>query len=156
MNTSRQPEIVAVDPDQYLVVRTDTVLRARLEATFILCFYDAVQESGAVVHLRSGPAGRALDADLTDTTLSSDLLLIDRCLEQLRVATPRAQHWQARIVAQVADGTGAHARFNGIRELLTGFLEDSGVTLVSCEIVTPGSQFAYFRPTLGKAWVSSA
>ena len=65
-----------VEPDHFDVVTTDVVLVARLESTFALCLYDAVLESGALIHLRVGPPGRVQDPNLTDTTLSTDLLLL--------------------------------------------------------------------------------
>ena len=62
---------VRVEPDHFDVVNRDVVLVARLESTFALCLYDAVLESGALVHLRVGPPGRVQDPELTDTTLST-------------------------------------------------------------------------------------
>jgi len=85
------PEI-KVEPDHFDVVTKDVVLVARLESTFALCLYDAVLESGALVHLRVGPPGRVQDPELTDTSLSTDLLLLDRCFIELRKSEPRAQH----------------------------------------------------------------
>jgi chemotaxis receptor (MCP) glutamine deamidase CheD len=89
---------IRVDPDHFDVVTRDVVLVAQLDSTFALCLYDAVLESGALVHLRVGPPGRVQDPELTDTTLSTDLLLLDRCFEELRKSEPRAQHWQAKVV----------------------------------------------------------
>jgi chemotaxis receptor (MCP) glutamine deamidase CheD len=149
------PPSILVEPDHYLVAGGSSQLTAQLAATFVLCFYDAVHEAGAMVHLRSGPPGRAHDAELTDTTLSSDLLLIDRCLEELRAATPRAQHWQARLLAQVDTAASTRARFDGMRELLTAFLNDAGVTLVSCDILDVAGAHVRFDPVMGKAWVAT-
>ena len=154
MSQLPEPRSTRVEPDHFEVALDDTVFDALLDSTFVICFYDAVQDTGALVHLRSGPPGRAQDANLTDTTLSSDLLLIDRCLEQLRHTAPRAQHWQARLLAHVVPSSGAQARFQGIRELLEGFLLDSGVTLVSCDISATAGQQLCFRPAMGKAWIS--
>jgi chemotaxis receptor (MCP) glutamine deamidase CheD len=148
------PSIV-VEPDHYLVSQDSTPMTAQLSATFVVCFYDAVHEAGAMVHLRSGPPGRAHDAELTDTTLSSDLLLIDRCIEELRAATPKAQHWQARLLAQVDTAPGARARFEGMRDLLTAFLGDAGVTLISCDILDEPGARVRFDPVMGKAWIAT-
>ena len=54
--------------------------------------------------------------NLTDTTLSTDLLLLDRCFIELRKSEPRAQHWQAKVVGQVQDLPGARERFDGVAE----------------------------------------
>ncbi len=83
MSEAPVPEI-RVDPDHFDVVTRDVVLVAELNSTFALCLYDAVLESGALIHLRIGPPGRVQDPELTDTTLSTDLLLLDRCFVELR------------------------------------------------------------------------
>jgi len=149
------PPSIVVEPDHFQVSRDNSPLTAQLSATFVVCFYDAVHEASAMVHLRSGPPGRAHDAELTDTTLSSDLLLIDRCLDELRDAAPRAQHWQARLLAQVDSAPAARARFDGMRDLLSAFLNDAGVTLVSCDILDGADARVRFDPVMGKAWVAT-
>ena len=100
---------------------------------FALCLYDAVLESGALIHLRVAPPGRVQDPNLTDTTLSTDLLLLDRCFVELRKSEPRAQHWQAKVVGQVQDLPGARERFDGVQSFLSAFLADANVKLVSCD-----------------------
>ena len=142
------PEI-QVEPDHFEVVTRDIVLVARLESTFALCLYDAVLESGALVHLRVGPPGRVQDPEVTDTTLSTDLLLLDRCFADLRKSEPRAQHWQAKVIAQVQDSPGARERFDGVQSFLTAFLDDSDVKLVSCEMHVEQVRMLRFRPSMG-------
>ncbi len=116
------PEI-RVDPDHFDVVNRDVVLVAELDSTFALCLYDAVLESGALVHLRVGPPGRVQDPELTDTTLSTDLLLLDRCFVELRKSEPRAQHWQAKVVGQVQDSAGRARTIRRRAELPVGVSE---------------------------------
>jgi chemotaxis receptor (MCP) glutamine deamidase CheD len=140
---------IRVEPDHFDVVTRDVVLVAQLESTFALCLYDAVLESGALVHLRVGPPGRVQDPELTDTTLSTDLLLLDRCFIELRKAEPRAQHWQAKVVGQVQDLPGARERFDGVRGFLTAFLNDTDVKLVSCDTFVDHVQLLRFRPAMG-------
>jgi chemotaxis receptor (MCP) glutamine deamidase CheD len=140
---------VRVDPDHFDVVNRDVVLVAQLESTFALCLYDAVLESGALIHMRVGPPGRVQDPELTDTTLSTDLLLLDRCLADLRKIEPRAQHWQAKIVGQVQNTPGARERFDGVRSFLSAFLADTNVKLVSCEVHVEQAHVLRFRPAMG-------
>ena len=71
-----------------------------------MCVYDAKVEAGALLHLRS-IVRTAKPIDVTDTTLATELLLLDRCLESLREAAPTARHLQARIVVHVADAPQA-------------------------------------------------
>lgn len=140
---------IRVDPDHFDVVTTDVVLVAQLESTFALCLYDAVLESGALIHLRVGPPGRVQEPDLTDTTLSTDLLLLDRCFIELRKVEPRAQHWQAKVVGQVQDSPGARERFDGVQSFLSAFLSDTNVKLVSCDTHVDHVQLLRFRPAMG-------
>jgi chemotaxis receptor (MCP) glutamine deamidase CheD len=142
------PEI-RVEPDHFDVVTRDVVLVAQLDSTFALCLYDAVLESGALVHLRVGPPGRVQDPELTDTTLSTDLLLLDRCFGELRKSEPRAQHWQAKVVGQVQDSPGARERFDGVQSFLSAFLSDTNVKLVSCDTHVNRVQLLRFRPAMG-------
>ncbi len=142
------PEI-RVDPDHFDVVNRDVVLVAELDSTFALCLYDAVLESGALVHLRVGPPGRVQDPELTDTTLSTDLLLLDRCFVELRKSEPRAQHWQAKVVGQVQDLPGARQRFDGVQSFLSAFLNDTNVKLISCDTHVDHVQLLKFRPAMG-------
>jgi chemotaxis receptor (MCP) glutamine deamidase CheD len=143
------PEI-RVEPDHFDVVTRDVVLVAQLESTFALCLYDAVLESGALVHLRVGPPGRVQDPELTDTTLSTDLLLLDRCFADLRENEPRAQHWQAKVVGQVQDTAGARKRFDGVCSFLSAFLNDAKVKLISCDTHVEHVQLLRFRPAMGQ------
>ncbi len=147
---STVPELI-VQPDQFLVSVTDVVLQARLDATFIVCIYDAVEEAGGLVHLRSSPPGRAPTMELTDTTLSSDLLLIDRCLESLRNAMPRAQHWHSRFLAHAA--TSQHP-LQAIREILADVLQDAGVQTVSSQVLDGAASTVRFRPFMGEITIT--
>ena len=153
MQDGQAQTATAVAPDQYLVVVDEQLLAAHLNSSFVVCFYDAVHEAGGMVHLRNAPAGKARDAALTDTTLSSDLMLIDHCLAELRVLAPKAKYLQARILAQVDASDHARARFEGMREVLEAFLSDADVKLVSCDLLSVDGQQMRFDPMMGKAWV---
>jgi len=142
------PEI-RVEPDNFDVVTSDVVLVAELNSTFALCLYDAVLESGALVHMRVGPPGRVQEPELTDTTLSTDLLLLDRCFVELRKVEPRAQHWQAKVVGQVQDSPGARERFDGVQSFLSAFLNDTKVKLVSSDTHLDRVHLLRFRPAMG-------
>jgi chemotaxis receptor (MCP) glutamine deamidase CheD len=90
------------------------------------------------------------DPGLTDTTLSTDLLLLDRCFSELRKAEPRAQHWQAKVAGQVQDTPGGRERFDGVIAFLTAFLNDTNVKLVSSDTHVDHVQLLRFRPAMGQ------
>ena len=64
------------------------------------------EEAGALLHLR-GIVRTAKPIDVTDSTLATELLLLDRCLASLREAAPAARHLQARMVVHLADSPQA-------------------------------------------------
>ena len=69
-----------VPVDQFEIARNDLLLCAQLQASFALCLYDEVQEGGALLHMQIGRPGRVADPELTDNTLSTNLLLLDKCI----------------------------------------------------------------------------
>lgn len=143
------PPEVSVPVDTYVVVREDRILRARLSGSFALCISDEVQESGALVHVQAGKPGRVgNNPDLTDNTLSTDLLLLDRCLAELREAEPRARHWQARFVAHADPHAGGFDRLSALQAFIEVYLEDTGVRLTSTVTHDGAERQLTFRPAL--------
>jgi hypothetical protein len=141
------PTDVAVD--SFAIARQDQVLRARLHGSFALCISDEVLESGALVHVRAGRPGRVnSNPDLTDNTLSTDLLLLDRCMAELRQAEPRARHWQARFVAHADPDSGGFDRLTALQAFIEAYLEDTGVRLTSAVTHDGPDRQLSFRPAL--------
>ena len=139
-----------VPVDQFRVVADDQRLVARLAGSFALCIGDEVHEAGALLHMQAGRPGHVNDQELTDNTLSTDLLLIDRCLAELRAAEPRARHLQARFVAHADPAAGGHERLAGIRSFVEALLEDAGIRLVSSAAHDGQPLRVAFRPALGQ------
>ncbi|HEY4747740.1 MAG TPA: hypothetical protein VIH38_09240, partial [Steroidobacteraceae bacterium] len=82
------PEI-HVAPDRFEVSSGETLLTAELRSAIAVCVYDADEEAGALLHLRC-IVRHSKPADVTDTTLATELLLLHRCLESLRESAPAA------------------------------------------------------------------
>ncbi len=139
-----------VSADNLAVVAEDVTLVAYLSGTFALCFYDAVYESGGLVHLRIVPPGRVNEPDLTDTTLATDLLLLDRCLADLHTIEPRAHHWQAKLVAHLPEQEAGRQRFVSMRSFLDSFLRDADVKLISVDEQPGAPLVVRFRPSMGQ------
>lgn len=135
--------------DGFEVTRLDVLLVAHLQSTFAVCIYDAVESGGSLLHLRVGPQGRLEDPELTDTSLTTDLLLLDRCLSELRRCEPRAKHRQAKVVGQVEDTAGARQRFESVQAFMTEYLADAEVHLVSCQAHFDSVRVLRFRPAMG-------
>jgi chemotaxis receptor (MCP) glutamine deamidase CheD len=148
MNESR-PEL-QVASDDYRIVTDDVVLAARLHSSLVVCLYDAVEEHGALMHLRLAAPGHSLDPNLTDNTLSSDLALLDRALRELAAASPRAQHWQAKLVAHTENQASARVRCEGLQAFIGAFLQDAGIEVVSSMAHADAAVSVQFRPSMGQ------
>jgi hypothetical protein len=143
------PPEVTVPVDTFLIAHRDQVLCARLSGSFALCISDEVQDAGALVHVQAGRPGRTgNNPDLTDNTLSTDLLLLDRCLAELRLAEPRARHWQARFVAHADPAAGGFERLSALQAFVEVYLEDTGVQLTSATTHDGPTRQLAFRPAV--------
>ncbi len=140
----------SVRADDYLIVTQDEVLCAQLHSSLAVCCYDAVEETGALLHMRLAVPGGARDPNLTDATLSNDLAMLDRLLRSLQAVCPRAQHWQAKLIAQLEDVATARERFDGLQVFLNAFLQDGGIALISTEVHVEPQVQVRFRPAMGQ------
>jgi len=141
---------VQVPVDQFEIARHDVVLCAQLKSSFALCLYDEVQEGGALLHMQIGRPGRTADPELTDNTLSTNLLLLDKCIEELRHSDPRARHWQAKFVAHADERNGGRELALGVQSFVEAYLEDVGIGLVSAAVHCDESLNLSFRPSMGQ------
>lgn len=142
------PEVI-VPVDSFQIARQDQLLCARLRGSFALCISDEVHEAGALIHVQAGRPGRTgNNPDLTDNTLSTDLLLLDRCLTELQLAEPRARHWQARFVAHADPEAGGVERLAALQAFIEVYLEDAGVHLSSAVTHEGAGRSVVFRPAL--------
>jgi len=140
---------VAVAPDRFEVVSDDAVLVAELHSATAVCIYDAVEEAGALLHLRF-VIRATKPADVTDTTLATELLLLDRCIESLREITPAARNLQAKIAAHLPGDPDAQRACDSVLTLVRHFLDDSGMTVVASDVAAGSKpRELRFRPSMG-------
>ena len=143
---------IKVAPDRFEITSEDAVLVAELRSALAVCIYDAVEEAGALLHLRC-VVRVSKAADMTDTTLATELLLLDRCIESMREIAPTARNLQARIFAHLDDHPMAGTVCDAALTLVQHFLSDSGVTLLPVEIGSGPPRELRFRPSMG--WVQA-
>jgi chemotaxis receptor (MCP) glutamine deamidase CheD len=141
---------VNVSPDKFEVTLEDVLLVTQLSSALAVCVYDAEQEAGALLHLRC-IVRTAKPIDVTDSTLATELLLLDRCLAALRESAPTARHLQARIVVHLADAPQAAPMCETMVNLVKRYLEDGGVRLLPEDIAAGPVRSLRFRPSMG--WV---
>ncbi len=139
---------IIVAPDRFEVVADDVVLITELRSAIAVCVYDAVEEAGALLHLRCIVRG-ANPVDVTDTTLATELLLLDRCVESIREVAPSARNLQSRIIVHLADHPGAHRTCETVVAMAKDFLADSGVRSLPADVATGPPRNLRFRPSMG-------
>jgi len=141
---------IHVAPDRFELSSGEGLLVTELSSAIGLCLYDAAEETGALLHLRC-IVKSSKPVDVTDTTLATELLLLDRCLQSLRDASPGARDLQARIVVHLPETPQARAAYNSVIKLLKHFLVNAGVTLLPEDVATGQPRRLRFRPSMG--WV---
>jgi chemotaxis receptor (MCP) glutamine deamidase CheD len=139
---------VNVSPDKFEVTLEDVLLVTQLSSALAVCVYDAEQEAGALLHLRC-IVRTAKPIDVTDSTLATELLLLDRCLAALRESAPTARHLQARIVVHLADAPQAAPMCETMVNLVKRYLEDGGVRLLPGRYRRRPVRSLRFRPSMG-------
>lgn len=141
---------IHVAPDRFEVTAGEALLTTELRSAIAVCLYDAAEEAGALLHLRC-IAKPSKPTDVTDTTLATELLLLDRCLESLREAAPAARHLQARILVHLEEPPQARSTCETVVGLVRRYLEDAGVRLLPEDIAAGPPRRLRFRPSMG--WV---
>lgn len=144
-----QSREIHVAPDRFEVTSGEALLITELSSAIAVCVFDAAEEAGALLHLRC-IARSSKPADVTDTTLATELLLLDRCLQALREAAPSAKHLQARIVVNLSESLLARAA-QSVVAMVKHFLEDAGVELLPEDVAEGPKRMLRFRPSMG--WV---
>ena len=141
---------IHVAQDRFEVSSGEALLVTELSSAIAICLYDAAEEAGALLHLRC-IVKSSKAADVTDTTLATELLLLDRCLQSLREMAPAARDLQARIVVHLPEPAQAGPAYHTVISLVKRFLEDQQVTLLPDDVSTGQPRRLRFRPNMG--WV---
>ncbi len=125
------PEELVVDPDAYRISRDPVMLVAHLQASLAINLYDDSQGVGGLLHLRYVATHNGKPMELTDNTLSSSVLLIDRFCKQMKKAGSRPQWWRVRLLAHSA-AAGADEVAATVLDLVRAYFIDS-TKPVSCQ-----------------------
>ncbi len=139
---------IPVAPDHFEVTARDVVLLADLRSSLAICVYDAVEEAGALLHLRCIVRGNK-PADVTDTTLATELLLLDRCLQALREAAPAARALQARVIGHLDAHPHARSTCESVVSLVEQFLADADIRVLPADLAGGVPRQLRFRPGMG-------
>jgi chemotaxis receptor (MCP) glutamine deamidase CheD len=139
---------ITVAPDRFEVAADDAILVTELRSAIAVCVYDAVEEAGGLLHLRC-IVRTPKPVDMTDSTLATELLLLDRCVESMRELAPGARNLQARVVAHLSDHPQAQETCDNILTMVQHFLMDAGIQVLPVDVATGQARNLRFRPSMG-------
>jgi chemotaxis receptor (MCP) glutamine deamidase CheD len=138
---------VVVAPDEYQLVTDQRVLTAELHSAIAVCVFDAIEDVGALLHLRFAVHG-ARPIDATDTTVATELLLLDRCLDAVRSAR-NARNLHARLVAHLPPGVLIATAGDTMLSLVDHFLKDAGIVVSPPDVASGPARRLRFEPGMG-------
>ena len=145
---------IIVQADAFGVSRERTLLVAELTAALAVCVYDETQGVGGLLHLRYVATSNDQPLDLTDNTLSSDLLLMDRFCKELRMVGARKQSWHVRIFGHTPDKAGMDAPAATVLDLVKAYFADGRLPVECKENRLALGLTVRMDPREGRIWVN--
>ena len=117
---------VLVPADAFRVSRDSLLLVSELHAALAVCLHDDTQAVGGLLHLRYVATGGGNEPlDLTDNTLSSDLLLMDSFCKELRSAGARKQSWRVSIFGHTPETPAMQGPAATVLDLAKAYFADA-------------------------------
>jgi chemotaxis receptor (MCP) glutamine deamidase CheD len=143
-----------VQSDAYLIARGEGLLVAELTAALAVCVYDDTQPVAGLLHLRYVATNNNQPLDLTDNTLSSDLLLMDRFCKELRAAGGRKQSWRVTIYGHTPDTPGMAGPAATVIDLAKAYFSDGRLPVECKETVRPLGLIVRLDAREGRIWIN--
>jgi chemotaxis receptor (MCP) glutamine deamidase CheD len=147
------PEIV-VQPDAFRVSKESVQLACELGGALAVCVYDDTQPAGGLLHLRYVAIANNQPLDLTDNTLSSDLLLMDRFCKELRQAGARKQSWRVSIFGHTPEMPGMQGPAATVIDLAKAYFADARLPVECKEFNRSPGLLVRLDPRGGRIWVN--
>jgi hypothetical protein len=143
---------VIVAPDTYHVSPEPMLMIADLQGALALCLHDEGRGVGGLLHLRfMGGTGRP--SDVTDNTLSSVLVVLDRFKRAVLGNATCADEVQARILAHALPPTDAGEPSASLVDLIKADLCDGKISCGTQITRRTESLRVCFQPCEGRVWV---
>jgi chemotaxis receptor (MCP) glutamine deamidase CheD len=143
---------VMVAPDTYHVSPEPMLMIADLHGALALCLHDEGRRVGGLLHLRfMGGTGRP--SDVTDNTLSSVLVVLDRFKRAVLGNAARGDEVQARILAHALPPTDADEPSASLVDLIRADLADGKIACGTQTTRRTESLRVCFQPFEGRVWV---
>jgi len=143
---------VIVEPDTHHVSAEPMLMIAHLHGALAVCLHDEVRGVGGLLHLRfRGGTGRP--SDVTDNTLSSVLIELDRFKRAVLGNVARGDEIQARILAHALPPTDAGEPSASLVDLIKADLADGKIACGTQTTRRTESLRVCFQPFEGRVWV---
>lgn len=152
----QQPPEIVVQPDAFRVSKDATLLACELRGALAVCLYDDTQGVGGLLHLRYVATANDQPLDLTDNTLSSDLLLMDRFCKELRAAGARKQSWRVSIFGHTPEVPGLAGPAATVIDLAKAYFSDARLPVECKAFSRPVGLTIRMDPRGGRIWVNTA
>jgi chemotaxis receptor (MCP) glutamine deamidase CheD len=145
---------IIVAPDSYQVSPEPLLLIADLQGALALCLHDEGRGVGGLLHLKfMGDTGRP--SDVTDNTLSSVLVVLDRFKRGVIGNAARRDDIQARILAHALPPTDAREPNATLVDLIRADLADGKISCGTQMVRRTEPVRVCFQPFEGRVWISS-
>jgi chemotaxis receptor (MCP) glutamine deamidase CheD len=148
------PAEIFVASDTFRVSRESVLLVCELRAALAVCVYDDTQAVGGLLHLRYVATNNNQPVDLTDNTLSSDLLLMDRFCKELRLLGARKQSWRVTILAHTPELPNMKDPAATVIDLVKAYFADSRLPTECKEVHRAIGLLVRLDAREGRVWVS--
>ena len=143
---------VIVAPDTYHVSPESMLMVADLHGALALCLHDEGRRVGGLLHLRfMGNSGRP--SDVTDNTLSSVLVVLDRFKRAVLGNATHGDEVQARILAHALPPTDAGEPSASLVDLIQADLADGKIVCGTQTTRRTEVMRVCFQPFEGRVWV---
>jgi chemotaxis receptor (MCP) glutamine deamidase CheD len=149
---SKELTEVSVAPDTYHVSPEPLLLTAALSGALALCLHDEGRRVGGLLHLRfKGGTGRP--SDVTDNTLSSVLVVLDRFKRAVVGNAAKRDDIQARIIAHALPPTDEDEPNATLVDLIKADLADGKISCGAQTIRRIDVVRVCFQPFEGRVWI---
>lgn len=145
---------IAVEPDTFRISSESRVLAAELRAALAVCLHDDTQGVGGLLHLRYVATDGHHPLDLTDNTLSSNLLLMERFCKELRSAGARKQSWRVSILGHLSQTPGMEGPAATVIDLAKAYFSDARLPLTCKEFRRTAALAVRLDSREGCIWVN--
>jgi chemotaxis receptor (MCP) glutamine deamidase CheD len=146
---------VSVAPDSYEVSAEPMLLSADLTGALALCMHDEGRRIGGLLHLRfKGGTGRP--SDVTDNTLSSVLVVLDRFKRAVVGNAAKRDDVHARIIAHALPPTDEDEPSATLVDLIKADFADGKIICGAQTIRRIQPVRVCFQPVDGRMWIAAA